>query len=442
MMMENSRTCLLLKLGVAFAAPLAGFIFSYFHFPIDETEETRRKARISSVPVGCGRGLKLGLFILQNEEVPTINVVHGASIKLANNISLQSLRSFGREVVKQQFAEQEQKEIFYLRNLVQSLWDKNRSLEREMLGCDRLKDQETIVRELEKQLKLKSMEAKCSNQKLKLAASGRYAIERQLESAKLEIEQLRRRLGSVNEQAKVKAASLEQRSKTVDVGFETMMRLKELEDEAAKARKEKSTLEQKSLELEERLVSISALEEETNQLKQVKEDLEKKIEQIHSDHCADVEELVHLRWINACLRYELRGRQEKTKAKPRIEWLHLRNGNINEAECSSSPESNYEYEEEAPCDDDSSSFVVKKTTSSSRTSKFLGRIKKLVLRKGVDRRNKLAAAVNRQKCARESDDETGRSSVDSIDSCFTEERSPNGDHSIIYSHFGETEATN
>lgn len=39
------------------------------------------------------------------------------------------------------------------------------------------------------------------------------------------------------------------------------------------------------------------------------ESLKKEVEQQKADRCADVEELVYLRWINACLRYELRNYQ-------------------------------------------------------------------------------------------------------------------------------------
>ncbi|WOH10707.1 hypothetical protein DCAR_0730177 [Daucus carota subsp. sativus] len=52
-----------------------------------------------------------------------------------------------------------------------------------------------------------------------------------------------------------------------------------------------------------------ALREENNKLKKHNEDLTKEIEQIHENQCNDVEELVYLRWINACLRHELRNYQ-------------------------------------------------------------------------------------------------------------------------------------
>lgn len=49
--------------------------------------------------------------------------------------------------------------------------------------------------------------------------------------------------------------------------------------------------------------------EESERLRQENDDLQKVIEQLQADRCIDVEELVYLRWINACLRYELRNFQ-------------------------------------------------------------------------------------------------------------------------------------
>ena len=36
----------------------------------------------------------------------------------------------------------------------------------------------------------------------------------------------------------------------------------------------------------------------------------RQIEQLHSDHCAHVEDLVYLKWVNACLRHDLRGNND------------------------------------------------------------------------------------------------------------------------------------
>ena len=44
-------------------------------------------------------------------------------------------------------------------------------------------------------------------------------------------------------------------------------------------------------------------------LREESENLAKEVEKLKADRCADAEELVYLRWINACLRYELRNYQ-------------------------------------------------------------------------------------------------------------------------------------
>lgn len=46
--------------------------------------------------------------------------------------------------------------------------------------------------------------------------------------------------------------------------------------------------------------------EEARYLREENERLTRQIEQLHNDHCAHVEELVYLKWVNACLRHELR----------------------------------------------------------------------------------------------------------------------------------------
>jgi len=48
--------------------------------------------------------------------------------------------------------------------------------------------------------------------------------------------------------------------------------------------------------------------EEADRLKQETDKLAKEVEQLQSHRFADVEELVYLKWINACLRYELRNK--------------------------------------------------------------------------------------------------------------------------------------
>jgi len=51
---------------------------------------------------------------------------------------------------------------------------------------------------------------------------------------------------------------------------------------------------------------VAKLREEANNLRHTKEDLLKQVEGLQMNRFSEVEELVYLRWVNACLRYELR----------------------------------------------------------------------------------------------------------------------------------------
>nr|XP_018680511.1 PREDICTED: protein CHUP1, chloroplastic-like isoform X2 [Musa acuminata subsp. malaccensis] len=369
--MEDGRL-LLLKLGVALAVPIAGYLVSHLNFQTsadtgnDESATGRRS--IDAAPIGCGRDLKDGLLILQNEEA-IVNVVHGTSAAPAtitavtNNFTEQSPENLVDEdglllqVVKQEperagprnstgdkFEGKKVKtdaEIVYLRDLVQSLCDRIRSLDIQMLEYYGSKEQDAAIRELEGELKLNSVKAsrlslkieslKNENQRLKLQASEYRKIAPELDSARVIIKHLKRRMSSVHVQAREEIAFLEQKIRKLndvehkdsqeDVDLQNKLkRLKELEDEAYELGKENSILSQENMELAQRLAyaetSISTLEEpqaevmeEVHQLGEANDNLEKEIEQLQADRCADVEELVYLRWLNACLRYELRQHQ-------------------------------------------------------------------------------------------------------------------------------------
>lgn len=63
---------------------------------------------------------------------------------------------------------------------------------------------------------------------------------------------------------------------------------------------------------------VSHAREEINKLRHVNEDLTKQVEGLQMNRFSEVEELVYLRWVNACLRYELRNYQapsEKISAR-------------------------------------------------------------------------------------------------------------------------------
>lgn len=63
---------------------------------------------------------------------------------------------------------------------------------------------------------------------------------------------------------------------------------------------------------------VSHAREEINKLRHANEDLTKQVEGLQMNRFSEVEELVYLRWVNACLRYELRNYQapsEKISAR-------------------------------------------------------------------------------------------------------------------------------
>ncbi|URD97191.1 protein CHUP1, chloroplastic-like [Musa troglodytarum] len=196
------------------------------------------------------------------------------------------------------------------------------------------KEQDAAIRELEGELKLNSVEASClslkieslkdENQRLKLQASEYRKRAPEIESARVKIKHLKRRAReqiAFLEHKIRKLDDVEPKDSQEDVDLQNKLkRLKELEDEAAELGKENSILSQENMELAQRLAyaetSISTLEnpqgevvEEVQQLGEANDNLEKEIEQLQADRCADVEELVYLRWLNACLRCEPRQHQ-------------------------------------------------------------------------------------------------------------------------------------
>jgi regulator of replication initiation timing len=101
-----------------------------------------------------------------------------------------------------------------------------------------------------------------------------------------------------------------------------LQKLKVLELEVEELRKSNSRLHIEISDLTRRFDSTQIVANDANReserLRKENEDLMKQIEQLQSDRCSDLEELVYMRWLNACLRYELRNYQpphSKTVAK-------------------------------------------------------------------------------------------------------------------------------
>ncbi|XP_010999303.1 PREDICTED: protein CHUP1, chloroplastic-like isoform X2 [Populus euphratica] len=236
-----------------------------------------------------------------------------------------------------------EQEIKYLKSMVKMLQDRERNLEVQMLEFYGHKEQETAVMELQNRLKINNMEAKlfalkieslqADNRRLHDQVADHVKVVTELNAARTKIKLLKKKQRSEAEQNREQILSLqnivsrlqEQELKSAATDSDIKMklqRLKDLETETEELKKSHLRLHLENSELASQLESTKILansiledpETETlrklgNQLRQENEDLVKEVERLQADRCTDVEELVYLRWINACLRHELRNFQ-------------------------------------------------------------------------------------------------------------------------------------
>ncbi|KVI05914.1 hypothetical protein Ccrd_015739, partial [Cynara cardunculus var. scolymus] len=235
-----------------------------------------------------------------------------------------------------------EQEIKSLRNLVKILKERESDLEIQLLEYYGLKEQETAVMELQNRLKLNNMEAKLFALKIESLQADNRRLEAQmtdymkavsdLEAARSKIKMLKKKLRSETEQNKKQIMDFQQRVQKMQqdehknvVGVDpevgsSLDKLKGLEAEVEELRKSNHSLQLEKSDLARSEIEFDLtdywsnpqtekLKVETQDLKKQNEDLSKEIERIQADRCSDLEELVYLRWINACLRYELRNYQ-------------------------------------------------------------------------------------------------------------------------------------
>ncbi|KAJ0537063.1 putative protein CHUP1 [Helianthus annuus] len=228
-----------------------------------------------------------------------------------------------------------EQEIKSLRNTVRILKERENNLEIELLEYYGLKEQESAVMELQNRLKLNNIEAKFFELKIESLQADIKRFEEQmadykkvtadLEAARAKIKTLKKKIKSESEQNQKQILDFQQEvQKMQEDEHKIASELEEL-------RKSNHDLEVENTDLAHRLdcvqiLATSVLEdgdiekvkEENENLKKQNEDLSKEIERLKTERCGDVEEAVYLRWINACLRYELRNYRPapgKTTAK-------------------------------------------------------------------------------------------------------------------------------
>ncbi|KAG8366558.1 hypothetical protein BUALT_Bualt17G0092300 [Buddleja alternifolia] len=237
-------------------------------------------------------------------------------------------------------------ELEKLRNLVKELEEREVKLEGELLEYYGLKEQESSISELQKQLKIKTVEIDMLNITINSLQAERKKLQEELSQgvvAKKELEMARRKIKELQKQIQLEAnqtkgqllllkqqvsglqAKEEEAFKNDGEIEKKLKAVKELEVEVMELKRKNKELQHEKRELKVKLDSaetkvtslsnmtetemVSKVREEVNNLRHTNEDLVKQVEGLQMNRFSEVEELVYLRWVNACLRFELRNYQ-------------------------------------------------------------------------------------------------------------------------------------
>ncbi|KAK7279576.1 hypothetical protein RJT34_24629 [Clitoria ternatea] len=236
-------------------------------------------------------------------------------------------------------------ELEHLRKVVKELEEREVILQGELLEYYGLKEQESDIVELQRQLNIKTLEIDMLNKtinslqeerkKLQEELASVASAKRELEVARSKIKELQRKIQLEANQAKGQLLLLKQKVSSLQVkegeaakkDAEIEKKLKalgDLEVEVVELKRENKELQHEKRELtvklnaaESRIPELSNVTEnemvskakEISSLRHVNDDLLKQVEGLQMNRFSEVEELVYLRWVNACLRYELRNYQ-------------------------------------------------------------------------------------------------------------------------------------
>ncbi|OEL13167.1 hypothetical protein BAE44_0025814 [Dichanthelium oligosanthes] len=283
-----------------------------------------------------------GLRILSSNGESLENVLHGASIGAGDDdepviVARVEMEATPAEIAganaddetepDQSEEEERKREHERLRELWLSLLEREQRLELRLQELEGLRAQEATVRELESRvaasatderlLQLKVSTLQEENGRLRAQLEDLDTARAELARAKEKLRAIKARVQAEQEEARREAETLRAKVAELESGGEA--RASALAAEMAELRKVNAALEEENLKLALRLqdaeqaVSASVnlvleedMAEEARYLRESNERLTRQIEQLHNDHCAHVEELVYLKWVNACLRHELR----------------------------------------------------------------------------------------------------------------------------------------
>ncbi|KAF7827870.1 protein CHUP1, chloroplastic [Senna tora] len=240
-------------------------------------------------------------------------------------------------------------ELERLREVVKEMEEREMRLEGELLEYYGLKEQESDVLELQKKLKIKMVEIDMLNitinsleaerKKLQEELAKAASTKKELEASRSKIKELQRQIQLEANQTKDHLLLLKQQVSGLQAKEEEAMRkdaeiekklkaVDELEVEIVELKRKNKELQHEKRELtikldasQSRITALSNMtesdkvakaKEEVSSLRRANENLLKQVEGLQMNRFSEVEELVYLRWVNACLRYELKNHQTPT----------------------------------------------------------------------------------------------------------------------------------
>ncbi|XP_010556391.1 PREDICTED: protein CHUP1, chloroplastic-like [Tarenaya hassleriana] len=319
-------------------------------------------------------------------------------------------------------------ELERLRNLVKELEEREVKLEGELLEYYGLKEQESDIIELQRQLKIKTVEIDMLNitinslqaerKKLHEEISQNGALRKELEVARNKIKELQRQIQLDANQTKGQLLLLKQHVSSLQAKEEEAMKkdseverklkaVQEMEVELMELKRKNRELQHEKRELTVKLDAaetrnsalsnmtesdkVAKAREEINNLKHANEDLLKQVEGLQMNRFSEVEELVYLRWVNACLRYELRNYQTPSgkisardlsknlspKSQERAKRLMLEYAGSERGQGDTDMESNFSHPSSPGSEDFDNASIDSSTSRYSSLSKKPSLIQKL-----------------------------------------------------------------
>lgn len=248
-------------------------------------------------------------------------------------------------------------EITRLKNLVKDMGKEERKLEARILECCRLKtgpknDHDELERQLaEKDTQIQSLHLhivalEAYIDKAFQDLSEKAILQEDLQTAKTEIKELQKQIRDDASHTKARLLCLkeqlgklqetEERNSLKELQLEeNLQAAKELEVELPELHQRNEELQQENQEIrmkvadaETRAAEVSAVTErylvakaeaEASELRHANEHLSKLAESLQINRFMEVDELVYLRWVNACLRHELDTYKSSCETSPSTE---------------------------------------------------------------------------------------------------------------------------